>query len=51
MQVPTTGQTVDCSVAKYFAEKYGLALKFPHLPCLQVSSSLSNGSVRVRDGT
>jgi eukaryotic translation initiation factor 2C len=30
------GQTVECTVAKYFADKYGIHLKYPHLPCLQV---------------
>jgi eukaryotic translation initiation factor 2C len=31
-----SGQTVECTVAKYFAERYKLKLKYPHLPCLQV---------------
>ncbi|VEL22992.1 unnamed protein product [Protopolystoma xenopodis] len=31
-----TGQTVECTVAKYFAERYHLRLEYPHLPCLQV---------------
>jgi eukaryotic translation initiation factor 2C len=30
------GQTVECTVAKYFYDKYKLKLKYPHLPCLQV---------------
>ncbi|KOB76404.1 Protein argonaute [Operophtera brumata] len=30
------GQTVECTVAKYFLEKYKMKLRFPHLPCLQV---------------
>ena len=30
------GQTVECTVAKYFFDKYKLKLKYPHLPCLQV---------------
>jgi len=30
------GQTVECTVAKYFYDKYKLRLKYPHLPCLQV---------------
>ncbi|CAD5227824.1 unnamed protein product [Bursaphelenchus okinawaensis] len=31
-----SGQTVECTVAKYFLDKYHLQLKYPHLPCLQV---------------
>ncbi|UMM44172.1 hypothetical protein L5515_019381 [Caenorhabditis briggsae] len=31
-----TGQTIECTVAKYFYDKYRLQLKYPHLPCLQV---------------
>ncbi|XP_015790047.1 protein argonaute-2 isoform X3 [Tetranychus urticae] len=30
------GQTIECTVAKYFFEKYKMKLRFPHLPCLQV---------------
>ncbi|KAK6618088.1 Protein argonaute-2 [Polyplax serrata] len=30
------GQTVECTVAKYFLDKYKMKLKYPHLPCLQV---------------
>ncbi|CEF69226.1 Protein argonaute-4 [Strongyloides ratti] len=30
------GQVHETTVAKYFAEKYRLTLKYPHLPCLQV---------------
>ncbi|XP_055345664.1 protein argonaute-2-like isoform X2 [Paramacrobiotus metropolitanus] len=30
------GQTVECTVAKYFLDKYKIRLRFPHLPCLQV---------------
>ncbi|XP_029634731.1 protein argonaute-2-like [Octopus sinensis] len=30
------GQTVECTVAKYFYEKYQMKLLYPHLPCLQV---------------
>lgn len=30
------GQTVECTVAKYFLDKYKMKLKHPHLPCLQV---------------
>ena len=29
-------QTVECTVAKYFLDKYKMKLRFPHLPCLQV---------------
>jgi len=31
-----TGQTIECTVARYFSEKYKLKLKHPYLPCLQV---------------
>lgn len=31
-----TGQTVECTVAKYFLERYKKRLQYPHLPCLQV---------------
>ncbi|XP_064651872.1 protein argonaute-2-like isoform X6 [Lineus longissimus] len=31
-----SGQTVECTVGKYFAEKYKMKLQYPHLPCLQV---------------
>lgn len=30
------GQTIECTVAQYFKEKYKLILRYPHLPCLQV---------------
>ncbi|OQV21162.1 Protein argonaute-1 [Hypsibius exemplaris] len=30
------GQTVECTVAKYFQDKYKIRLRYPHLPCLQV---------------
>ena len=30
------GQTVECTVAKYFSDKYKMKLRYPHLPCLQV---------------
>ncbi|CAK9293816.1 unnamed protein product [Gordionus sp. m RMFG-2023] len=30
------GQTVECTVAKYFQDKYKRKLLYPHLPCLQV---------------
>ena len=33
------GQTVECTVAKYFLDKYRMKLRFPHLPCLQVCHS------------
>ena len=32
------GQTVECTVAKYFLDKYKMKLRYPHLPCLQVCS-------------
>ena len=32
------GQTVECTVAKYFLDKYRMKLRFPHLPCLQVKN-------------
>ncbi|XP_075752050.1 protein argonaute-2-like isoform X2 [Rhipicephalus microplus] len=28
------GKTVDCSVADYFQNKYGIKLRYPELPCL-----------------
>ncbi|CAF0775064.1 unnamed protein product [Rotaria sordida] len=31
-----SGQTVECTVAKYFYEKHRMKLQYPHLPCLQV---------------
>ncbi|CAI2350295.1 unnamed protein product [Caenorhabditis sp. 36 PRJEB53466] len=31
-----TGQNIECTVAKYFYDKYRIQLKYPHLPCLQV---------------
>jgi eukaryotic translation initiation factor 2C len=30
------GQTIECTVSRYFYDKYKLKLKHPHLPCLQV---------------
>lgn len=27
---------MECTVAKYFLDKYRMKLRFPHLPCLQV---------------
>lgn len=30
------GQTVECTVAKYFLDKYKMKLRHPHFPCLQV---------------
>ncbi|KRY35297.1 Dolichyl-diphosphooligosaccharide--protein glycosyltransferase subunit STT3A, partial [Trichinella spiralis] len=30
------GQTVECTVAKYFYDRYCIRLKYPQLPCLQV---------------
>ncbi|EGT49576.1 hypothetical protein CAEBREN_20222 [Caenorhabditis brenneri] len=31
-----SGQTIECTVSKYFMDKYQMQLKYPHLPCLQV---------------
>jgi eukaryotic translation initiation factor 2C len=31
-----SGQTVECTVAKYFWERYKIKLLYPFLPCLQV---------------
>ncbi|XP_078481805.1 protein argonaute-2 isoform X1 [Ciona intestinalis] len=31
-----SGQTIECSVARYFQEKHSKTLQFPFLPCLQV---------------
>ncbi len=31
-----SGQTVECTVAKYFLDRYHMKLQFPHFPCLQV---------------
>jgi len=31
-----SGQTVECTVAKFFQDKYGIKLQYPGLPCLQV---------------
>ncbi|XP_052237159.1 protein argonaute-2-like isoform X2 [Dreissena polymorpha] len=31
-----SGQTVECTVARYFLERYKMKLQHPHLPCLQV---------------
>ena len=36
------GQTVECTVAKYFLDKYRMKLRYPHLPCLQVCSILQS---------
>ncbi|NP_001295590.1 protein argonaute-2 [Strongylocentrotus purpuratus] len=30
------GQTLECTVAKYFKERHNTILQYPHLPCLQV---------------
>lgn len=30
------GQTVECTVARYFRERHNKILQYPHLPCLQV---------------
>ncbi len=37
-----SGQTVDVTVAKYFLEKYKIALQFKNLPCLQVGREDKN---------
>ncbi|KAK6167315.1 hypothetical protein SNE40_021377 [Patella caerulea] len=31
-----SGQTVECTVARYFLERYKIKLQYPHFPCLQV---------------
>uniref|UniRef100_H2YUA1 Argonaute RISC catalytic component 2 n=1 Tax=Ciona savignyi TaxID=51511 RepID=H2YUA1_CIOSA len=31
-----SGQTIECSVTRYFQEKHSKTLQFPFLPCLQV---------------
>ncbi|XP_046362549.1 protein argonaute-2-like isoform X2 [Haliotis cracherodii] len=31
-----SGQTIECTVARYFMERYKMRLQYPHLPCLQV---------------
>ncbi|CAF0731815.1 unnamed protein product [Brachionus calyciflorus] len=31
-----SGQTIECTVAKYFSEKHKIKLQYPHMPCLQV---------------
>nr|AWH61393.1 putative argonaute-1 [Nucella lapillus] len=31
-----SGQTIECTVARYFYERYKMRLQNPHLPCLQV---------------
>ncbi|XP_077868885.1 protein argonaute-2-like, partial [Saccoglossus kowalevskii] len=31
-----SGQTVECTVAKYFKDRHKLNLQYPYLPCLQV---------------
>jgi eukaryotic translation initiation factor 2C len=31
-----SGTTIECTVAKYFLEKYNIKLQHPHFPCLQV---------------
>ncbi|CAE1331422.1 ELF2C [Acanthosepion pharaonis] len=30
------GQTVECTVSRYFYDRYKMKLQYPHLPCLQV---------------
>lgn len=36
------GMTTDCTVAKYFLDKYNMQLKYPYLPCLQVGQEHKN---------
>lgn len=31
-----SAHSIECTVAKYFYDKYHIQLKYPHLPCLQV---------------
>ena len=35
----TNGQVVECTVAKYFLEKYKIKLEYSFLPCLQVGQA------------
>ena len=42
-----SGQTIECTVARYFSEKYKLKLKHSYLPCLQVSVLNNFNSDRV----
>uniref|UniRef100_A0A0N5CFL0 Protein argonaute-1 n=1 Tax=Strongyloides papillosus TaxID=174720 RepID=A0A0N5CFL0_STREA len=35
-----SGRTFECTVARYFLEKYQITLKYPHLPCLQVGQEI-----------
>ncbi|EFP06481.1 hypothetical protein CRE_08398 [Caenorhabditis remanei] len=35
-RVLDSGETIECTVAKYFKDKYNMDLKYQHLPCLQV---------------
>ena len=30
------GPTVECTMVKFFLDKYGIKLRYPGLPCLQV---------------
>ncbi|GFR77219.1 argonaute-like protein, partial [Elysia marginata] len=32
----SNGQTIECTVARYFMERYKMKLQHPYLPCLQV---------------
>ena len=32
-----SGQTVECTVAQYFKDRHKLVLRYPHLPCVQVT--------------
>ncbi|XP_026820785.1 protein argonaute-2-like [Rhopalosiphum maidis] len=34
------GRTVDCTVTKYFLDRYKIKLNYPHLPCLHVGKEL-----------
>ncbi|CAE1171979.1 ELF2C [Acanthosepion pharaonis] len=35
-EIKESGQTVECTVARYFYERYKIRLMYPYLPCLQV---------------
>ncbi|XP_060847719.1 protein argonaute-2-like [Rhopalosiphum padi] len=36
------GQIVDCTVTKYFLDRYKIKLNYPHLPCLHVGKEHSH---------
>jgi eukaryotic translation initiation factor 2C len=40
--VQEDNKTVDCTVAKYFYDRYAIKLKYPLLPCLQVAPKEKN---------